>query len=255
MRKLLVPLIGVALVLAFATPASAGKGPLKVATNLPAPGFWTGDTPEAISGGFEYDLGKAIAKKLSYSGVQVVNVSFDALVAGQAQGFDLALSQVTITKDRAKVVDFSTPYFDSDLGVLVRSGTTVTPKSAKKIQWGAQTSTTSADFLAKNLKPSKQVRVYQETSQAFAALQAKQVDAVLLDTAIVLQQASASKGQFKVVGQYKSGDQYGAVFPKGSPIAKQVNAAIKALKADGTIAKLAKSNIGGDPSKIPFLKA
>jgi len=254
---------GVALVvgavLALAVPAGASvpaqtKGPLVVGTNLPAPGFWTGNTPSDIKGGFEYDLAKAIAEKLGYSGIQVKNVSFDALVAGKAKGYDLAFSQVTITSDRAKVVAFSTPYFDSDQGVMVRTGTTVADNAAaKKLQWGVQTATTAQTYLKKTLKPTKKPRVYQETSQAFAALQAKQVDAVMLDTSIVLQQAAASGGKFTVIGQYLTGEKYGAVLPKGSPILKDVNQAITELKADGTIAKLAEQNLGGDPAKIPVL--
>jgi polar amino acid transport system substrate-binding protein len=241
-------------VLAAPAGAQGSKGDLKVGTNLPAPGFWTGDTPSDITGGFEYDLANDIAKSLGYDGVEVVNVSFDALVAGKAQGFDLALSQVTITKDRAKVVAFSAPYFSSDQGVLVSTGTKVTSKNAKSIQWGVQTGTTAQDYLKTKIKPSKTPRVYQETSQAFAALQAKQIDAVMLDTAIVLQQAAASNGEFKVVGQYKTGEEYGAVLPKGSKILKKVNSAIKALKADGTLAEIANQNIGGDPGTIPYLK-
>ncbi|MFM8305463.1 MAG: ABC transporter substrate-binding protein [Actinomycetota bacterium] len=238
---------------AGATVATQTKGPLTVGTNLPAPGFWTGNTPSRITGGFEYDLAKELAKKLGYDGVEVVNVSFDALVAGKARGFDLAFSQVTITEDRGKVVAFSTPYFDSDQGVLVRTGTTITDKNAKKIQWGVQTATTAQTYLKDNIKPKKKPRVYQETSQAFAALQAKQVDAVMLDTAIVLQQAAASKGKFQVVGQYLTGEKYGAVLPKGSPILTQVDQALAELKQDGTIGRLAEENIGGDPAKIPVL--
>jgi len=255
-RKLLGAIVAVGLVATLAGPAGAqaDKGPLEVGTNLPAPGFWDGSSPTDITGGFEYDLAKDIAKKLGYDGVDVVNVSFDALVAGKAKGFDMALSQVTITKDRAKVVAFSTPYFNSDQGVLVRTGTKVTSKNAKSLQWGVQTATTAQDYLKTKIKPTKAPRVYQETSQAFAALQAKQIDAVMLDTAIVLQQAAASNGEFKVVGQFKTGEQYGAVLPKGSKILKQVNSAIKALKADGTLAEIATKNIGGDPGTIPYLK-
>jgi polar amino acid transport system substrate-binding protein len=237
------------------SPHYVSKGVLTVGTNLPAPGFWNGDDPSSISGGLEYDLAKGIAKKLKLKGVKVVNVSFDALVAGKARGFDLALSQVTITKERAKVVDFSTPYFNSDLGILVKKGTKVKDAAAaKKLKFGVQTSTTSQDYLSTTLKPDSDPQVYQETSQAFAALQAGQVDAVLLDTAIVVQQAAQSNGQFEVVAQFKSGDQYGAVFAKGSKVKKKVDKIIKSLKSDGTVAKLAADNLGGDPSKIPFIK-
>jgi polar amino acid transport system substrate-binding protein len=167
----------------------------------------------------------------------------------------MAFSQVTITKPRAKVVDFSTPYFNSDQGIMVKKGTSVpNTAAAKKLHWGVQTATTADTYLKTVLKPDTEPGVYQETSQAFAALQAGQVDAVMLDTAIVLQQAAASNGQFAVVGQFKTGEQYGAVFNKGSKIEKKVNAAIKALKADGTVDQLAQTNLGGDPSKIPYLK-
>ena len=54
---------------------------------------------------------------------QVVNVAWDALVAGQTKDFDFALSEISITDERKKVVDFSVPYFRSDIGVLVKKGT------------------------------------------------------------------------------------------------------------------------------------
>lgn len=258
MRRSWILAVSLAVTAMFVVPAGASvraqaKGPLEVGTNLPAPGFWTGNTPSDIEGGFEHELAQEIAKKLGYEGVEVVNVSFDALVAGKAQGFDLAFSQVTITDDRAKVVAFSAPYFDSDQGVLVRAGTSVTDKNAKKLQWGVQTATTAQTYLKEEVKPKKKPRVYQETSQAFAALQAKQVDAVMLDTAIVLQQAAASKGKFEVVGQYLTGEKYGAVLPKGSPILAQVDQAITDLKNDGTIGRLAEKNLGGDPGKLLVL--
>ena len=106
MRKLVAALMVAGLVAGVAVSGAGAsvaqkKGELKVGTNLPAPGFWTGNDPDSISGGFEYDLAKAIAAKLGYSGVKVVNVSFDGLVAGKAKGFDMAFSQVTITKRRA----------------------------------------------------------------------------------------------------------------------------------------------------------
>ena len=113
-------------------------------------------------------------------------------------------------------------------------------------------------YLKTTLKADRRARAsYQETSQAFAALQAGQVDAVMLDTAIVLQQAAASNGQFEVVGQFKTGEQYGAVFDKGSKILKKVNKAITALKADGTrrAARGQVRTLGGDPHEDPVPRA
>jgi polar amino acid transport system substrate-binding protein len=256
--RLLVGIAAVGLVVGMTVPAGAGgKGELKVATSLPAPGFWNGDTPAQLDGGYEYGIAKEIAERLGYDGFSVKNVSFDALVAGKAKGFDLALSQVTITKPRAKVVGFTTPYFDSDQGILVKTGTKVDESNLQDIQWGVQGATTGQTFLKTEVKPSKKPRSYTETTQAFAALQAGQVDAVLLDTSIVLQQAAASDGVFDVVGQLKSGEKYGGITAKGSKLLKSLNKTIKELRTDGTLSDLADqyltAEFGKDPQKVPYL--
>lgn len=269
MRKLLVTFVA-ALTLsllaapAIGAPAGGGggyeeDGVLTVGTNLPAPGFWTGDDPDSIEGGFEYGIALELAERLGREdGVKVVNVSFDALVAGNAQGFDIALSQVTITKERREVVDFSTSYFSSDQGILVREGTEVPDAAAaKELQWGVQTATTAESFLADEVKPDDEPRSYQETTQAFAALQAGQIDAVLLDTTIVLAQSNQPDSTFEVVGQFAVGEKYGAVLPKDTKLLKKVNKQLKAMKADGTIDALAEQYLapefGGDPADIPYI--
>lgn len=233
---------------------------LTVGTNLPAPGFWNGDDPSSIKGGYEYAIAQEIARRLGLSkGVRVENVSFDALVAGQAQGFDIALSQVTITDDRAKVVDFSIPYFSSDLGVMVNKGTRLPDlAAAKALQWGVQQSTTGQTFLDTVVKPAKETRVYGETTQAFTALQAKQIDAVLLDTAIVLSQAAQPGSPFTVVGQFASGEAYGAVVAKGSSVLGVIDAQLTAMRDDGTLDRLSAEfltpQFGADPTKVPYIK-
>jgi polar amino acid transport system substrate-binding protein len=247
------------LVFAFTAPVGAGSGKqLRVVTDLPAPGFWNGDTPDDITGGLEDGIAKEVAERLGYDGYTLKNVSFDGLVAGKVKGFDLGLSQVTITKDRAKVVAFTTPYFSSDQGILVNAGTTVDESNIKTIQWGVQTATTAQTFLKKKVKPDDEPRSYQETTQAFAALQAGQIDAVMLDTAIVLQQAQASDGAFEVVGQFKTGESYGGIMPKGKNLKKKIDKAIKDMTADGTLAALSEEFLppvlGGDPLKVPYLE-
>ena len=139
------------------TPAVAGQ--LTVEVNLPAPGFWNGDTPETIKDGFEYCMAANIAHRLGLDKVGVVNVAWDALVAGQTSNYDLALSQASITDERKKVVDFSVPYFSSDIGVLVKKGTKVdrgNRSRSKRI--GVQQATTGATFVEDKLKPRRRPR-------------------------------------------------------------------------------------------------
>jgi polar amino acid transport system substrate-binding protein len=232
-------------------PAIAGQLTLEV--NLPAPIFYNGDTPETIKDGLEYCFAANIAHRAGLDKVVVKNVAWDALVAGQTKSFDLALSQISITDERKKVVEFSTPYFASDIGVLVKKGTKVTAASIKTLRIGVQQGTTGADFAAKTLK-AKTVKVFPDTPGMFTALQAGQIDVAMTDTAIVLGQAKASDGVFEVVAQYKTGESYGALFPKGNPNNKVINQIIAALIKDGTVGKLTAQYFGMDPTKIAVFK-
>ena len=227
---------------------------LTVVTSLPGPGFWNGDDPSAITGGYEYEIAKALQEGLNMGKLKVVNVSFDQLVAGQVGDYDVALSQVTITDERKQVVDFTEPYFESDQGVLVKTGTEVeTVEDAKALQWGVQSGTTGADYVTDTLKPDKEPQVFQDLSAGFAALEAGQVDAFMMDTAIVLAQAAQSNGAQEVVAQFKTGEEYGGILPKGSPNKAVFDSLIKGLKDDGSLAKFAAADLGGDPSKVPVL--
>lgn len=238
------------------TPAIPGQ--LTVEVNLPAPGFWNGDTPESIKDGFEYCLAANIAHRLGLDKVGVVNVAWDALVAGQTRNYDLALSQASITDERKKVVDFSVPYFASDAGVLVKKGNTVDAQSIKAKRIGVQQATTGAAFVDAKLKPETPPKVFPDTPSMFTALMANQVDAAMTDTAIVLSQAAASNGKVEVVGQYTTGESYGGIYPKGSANAATLDKVIQSLLDDGTVKKLASKYLaeawGADPTAVPYFQ-
>ena len=232
-------------------PAVAGQ--LTVEVNLPAPIFYNGDTPDTIKDGLEYCFAANIAYHAGLDKVVVKNVAWDALVAGQTKNFDLALSQISITDERKKVVDFSTPYFASDIGILVKKGAKIDATTIKTAKLGVQQGTTGADFVEKTLK-AKGAKVFPDTPSMFTALQAGQIDAAMTDTAIVLGQAKISEGKFTVIGQYKTGETYGALFPKGSTNSKTINQIISALIKDGTVSKLTAQYFGMDPTKIAVFK-
>ena len=238
------------------TPAVAGQ--LTYETNLPAPGWNNGDTPETIKDGYEYCLAANIAWRLGLDKVVVKNVDFDALVAGNTKDFDIALSQISITDKRKEVVAFSTPYFSSDVGILAKKGKKIESGDMKGLRIGVQAGTTGADFVGETIKPKAAAKVFPDTPSMFTALMANQIDVAMTDTAIVLGQAAESKGKVVVIGQYATGEQYGALFPKNSANAATIDKALAALIADGTTKKLAAKYLaatwGADPTKIPYFK-
>jgi polar amino acid transport system substrate-binding protein len=215
-------------------------GTLTVGTELPAPPFWIGEDYDSLTGGFEVDLAKELAKRLGLATTKFVEMPFAGLVAGQQCDCDIDFSQVTITPDRAKVVQFTEPYFDANQGILVKKGTKVTSLAdAKNLKWGGQINTTGVAYIADTIKPTTEARLFDRTVDAFAALSAGQIQAVLLDTPIVLgavKEKQVPNGE--VVGQFKTGEQYGGVVNKGSPNLDAFNTVLRALKSEGFIDQL-----------------
>jgi polar amino acid transport system substrate-binding protein len=218
------------------------SGVLTVGTELPAPPFWIGRSYDSITGGFEVDLAREIAKRLNLGSVKFVEMPFTGLVAGQRCPCDINFSQVTITEKRDRVVDFTEPYFDANQGILVKKGTKVSSREeAKALQWGVQINTTGAIFLREQLQPAKEPRAYEKTVDAFTALNAGQIQAVLLDTPIVLgavEEKQVPDGE--VAGQFKTGERYGAVVNRGSPNLEAFNQVIRTLKSEGFVDQLFK---------------
>ena len=182
------------------------------------------------------------------------NVSFAQLVAGQTNDYDIALAEITITPERAKVVDFSTSYFDSNVGVLVKSDSDVSESNIKDKKDAAYNGTTSVDFLKNTLGVNP--TIFPNSQTLYQGVISGQVDAAFLDTAIVLAEAKASNGNLKVVGQYATGEKYGAIYPKGSANEDAFNTGIESMLKDGTLEGLSKTYLGpafgGDPNSVPM---
>jgi polar amino acid transport system substrate-binding protein len=242
-----------------AAPPTMHPGELVIAFGDPAVNFADG----TIRGssyinpkGFEVDLASAIAKGLGLKPVWVYT-PWTGLFAPGDKRFDISFQEATITQQREKTVDFSSPYFDANQGVLL-SKTAKTPHSIadlKSMQTCAQSDTTGLSWIQEKLHPTKQPLIYQTTSAAFTAVQVGRCDALILDTPIVASEKKARPTAYgAVAGQIVTHEQYGAVLPKGSKLLPYVNTQIKKLWANGTIAKLQKKWFRIDFSKLPDLK-
>jgi ABC-type amino acid transport substrate-binding protein len=101
-------------------PEPGGPGPIfAFATNPEHPPFEFRDQEGRIAG-FDLELLGAIAEAGEFR-FELVEVPFDDLFPGLAEGrFDAAISGLTITPERDQMADFSTPYFDAGLRIVVR---------------------------------------------------------------------------------------------------------------------------------------
>jgi polar amino acid transport system substrate-binding protein len=239
--------------MAIANPAKAGQ--FTVLTSLPAPIWWNGDAVENVKDGMEYCMAAEIAWRAGFDKLEIVNTSWEAFIGNQASGYDVGFAQTSITDERKKVFDFTTPYFNSDMGVIGRSDAPVDATNIKTVKVGVQQGTTGATFATTTLGI-KEPQVFGDQPELFAALRAGQIDAAITDTSITLAEEKAGAGKTKVFGQYKTGETYGGIMQKGSANNEAVSKIIAAMMADGTMAKLGEKYLaagwGKDPASIPY---
>jgi polar amino acid transport system substrate-binding protein len=142
--------------------------------------------------------------------------------------------------------------------VLVKKDSDINAGNLISKRVGVYQGTTGADFVASVLKPRQQVSVYPNVPAMIAALTAGQVDAALDDTTGMLAQAKKSNGLLEVIGQFKTREAYGAIYPKGSPNETVFNKVIQSLIDDGSLQKLSAKYLaaawGTDPSKVPYFQ-
>ncbi len=239
----------------IATPAKAGQ--FTVGVSLPAPIWWNGDTPESVKDGMEYCMAAEIAWRAGFDKLEVVNLGWDAMISGQTNGWDMAMSEISITDERKAVHDFSIPYFNSGMAIITRADAPVDPAKIKTAKVGVQQGTTGAKYAAEKLGVTE-LQTYDEQGSMFAGLRAGQVDAAITDTSITLAEEVATGGKSMVVGQYDTGESYGAIYPKGNANNATIDKILQAMIDDGTIKKLGAKYLasawGKDPASIPYIK-
>jgi polar amino acid transport system substrate-binding protein len=231
----------------------AKPGVLKVATAfLPAPGFWEGRSVKA--GGFEAGLALALAKHLGLDRVEVVQVPFASLVAGKLGGADLALSQLTPTAEREKVLDFSTPYLSAPPGILALRGVEGSDvHDLQELRWVTSRASTLTPVVTDRIRPIRDPVEVVDRTEALAALRAGAAQALLLDLPVALGLARAEPSRFHVLGQLDTDATLAAALPQGSHNVEVVDSAIHSLTADGTIDDLVHRWLGENEGDVPLI--
>jgi polar amino acid transport system substrate-binding protein len=220
---------------------------LTVGSDIPYTPFEFGKPPYK---GLDVDVVNKVAEGLG-SKATFKKTPFDTIFRDLAQGkFDMVASASTITPERAKEVDFSTPYFPADQSLMVKQGSdikTVDDVAGKVI--GAQLGTTGAAY-AKDKTDAKSVRTYDLIDDAFNALEAGQVVAVINDCPVSKYAERAHK-DLVVVAAIQTNEQYGFAFPKGSDsLRTAVNEQLAKLRDNGELQKISDTWLGKEPCAL-----
>lgn len=234
-------------------------GVLTIATSLPAPGFWTGPA-DAPTGGFEHGLALALMERFDLERIEVIDVPFDRLVAGDLGGADLALAEITPTSDRDTVLDFTTGYLDANPAVIVRPSATVDDlAAARELTWVVQSGSTQATLVDEVVRPDEEPLRVGDIDAVVAAVRDGRADAGLLDLPTALVEQELTDDEVVVVAQFDTEDELAIAVPDGSDDLAALDSAVRALLADGTIDDLAARWLGRDATgtalDVPLIRA
>ena len=239
------------------------EGKLTIATGTPAFEPWVvGDAPESGEG-FESAIAYAVASELGYTNENIVWVrtGFDEAVQPGSKNFDFNLQQYSITEERKATVSFSDPYYSTNQAVVgfadspVASATKLS--ELKKLKFGAQSGTTSLDFILNVIKPTNEPFIYDDNAGAKAALEAKQIDAIVVDLPTAFYISAVEIEGSKVIGQFPlsdavAADNFGLLFDKDNKLVDCVNTALGALKESGKLAEIEKTWLA-DKTNAPVI--
>jgi len=286
MRKALLGLALTALALALAATATgrpssptAIPGCAKANLNLLEPGVLTvgADNPafppwfggaekkpwkvsNPYSGkGYESAVAYAVARQLGFTNAQVswAYVPFSQSFRPGKKKFDLYITQVSYTKERDRVVDFSNAYYFVNQALVARKDTSIAGANSiaalRPYQLGAQLGTTSYDYIVEHIKPSSRPLAYKTNDLAVQALKNGQIDGIVVDLPTAFYVTAVQVPDGVIVGQFPNRggrEHFGMVFEQGNPLRVCVNKALNRLWANGTIKQLQRiwlSRVGGAP--------
>jgi len=217
--------------------AQAQEQDLRIAFDVPYAPFEYKDEDGNLTG-FEVELAEAMCGEME-ANCEFVLQAWDGMIPGlMARKFDLIMSSMSITPERAERVLFSEPYYNTPGGWFARDGfeTDVTDMDAMDDKVvGVQRGTTMDSYVTENMGGIVTIKRYTTADDMVLDLEGQRLDVVFLDYPVG-EQTILGKDGFKEVGEpVKLGQGVGVAMRKrDADLAKAVNVALATLKEDGT---------------------
>ncbi len=192
--------------------------------------------------GYDIDVANEIAKRLGLSCSFLPSQDFDSLVPTIKEGgkADIAIAGITISDDRAKEIDFSNPYFESNLALIVKGDSKETAETlnAKDKKVACQTGTTGDAWIEENLPDAEKVPLT-DISAGLAGVSTGSYDAYVVDLPVAKKNLSDAFTDLTILEEIATGEQYGIAVSKNNPeLTKAINGALAEMQSDGTLQKI-----------------
>ena len=193
--------------------------------------------------GFDIDLAAEVARRMGVE-LEIKPIEWSSSILSLNKGdVDVLWNGVTINEARKQQINFSKPYLNNRL-VIVKAvdDNTINSKDDLKgkvlgVQVGSNDEALTADPSSKN---AKEIRRYDVNVNAFLDLQAKRIDAVIIDEVAAQYYISDKKAPFVVVNSTPLTEElYGVGFRKSDvQLLNEVDRILDEMKADGKAAEI-----------------
>jgi polar amino acid transport system substrate-binding protein len=230
-------------------PELVDAGALTVCTSFPYPPFEFKKDGKPV--GFDIDLANKVAKTLGLRPV-IVHRDFDAIVSGQVLNngsCDVAVAGITILGERARVLDFSIPYFEAAQRMVVREGSgidSLDDLSGDRI--GVQAGTTGELYVTDNAPADAEIVPFPDASDVDAALDSGEVEAGIYDNTVV-RDVIRRYPEFEAATEFPTGEEYGMAVKKNSNVnlLRSINEVLSDLQASVEYDEIYSRWFGGSP--------
>jgi polar amino acid transport system substrate-binding protein len=216
-------------------PSLVREGVLTVCTDMPYEPFEFEKGGKPV--GFDVDLVQLVADRLGL-GLDMVDTAFDDIASGESLNkgrCDVAISAMTITGERARVLNFSSPYFDAAQALVVEKGSgldSLADLAGRKI--GVQAGTTGELYVTDKAPDGAEVIAFEDAAAMGAAMEDGRVVATVYDNTVVGDVVEANP-DLKVATEFDTGEQYGMAVRRngGVELLRTINDVLATLKEDG----------------------
>lgn len=188
--------------------------------------------------GIDIDLINAIAEDQGFD-IEFNPMDFGGIIpALQAGQLDIAIAGMSITDERKEVVDFSDPYFDAGLTLVVQADnseiTSLEDLEGKTV--AVKSGTTGAQFARDNEEEfGYEITQFEDSPAMFQEVSNGNADVLLEDYPVIAYAIAESGLDLKTTGERLTGDQYGIAVLKGenAEVLEKINAGLQALRDSG----------------------
>ena len=241
--------------------ASSSNGTMKLATEgtltcVTEMGFQPFEyLPEGSTDpvGYDIDVANELAKRMGLTCKFLPSQNFDTLIPTVAEGSkaDIAIAGITIDAERKKEVDFSDPYFTSNLAVVVKgdSAETLQTLDAPDKQVACQRGTTGDGWIDENLTKATK-KPLDDISAGLAGVSTGNYAAYVIDLPVAEKNLKDSFTDLKILEKVATGEEYGIAISKKNPeLTKAINQALQDMTADGTMQKISDKWLTGNAAQ------